>query len=120
MVPGQRWLCPSEQPYGSVGSIGTRVRSATAAHSLSASTASTPQPRCGPCCSVAPTGRIAAYCTAARSAGSSDQVRCDQKTAPLLDIVGNVGHAGHDRIILFFGRIMPRAVNQLFQARLGG
>src|SRR3984957_20089392 len=119
MVPGQRWLCPSEQPYGSVGSIGTRVRSATAVQSLSASTASTPQPRCGPCCSVAPTGNSTAFCTAARSPGSSAQVRCDQNIA-LLHVVCDVGHAAHDGIFLLISSlIMPPAVDQLLEPRLG-
>src|SRR5687768_2573603 len=102
-----------EQPYASVGSSGMSSFLATAEASFSAITASTPQPRCGPCCSVAPTGRIAAACAAAKSEGSSSHVRSSQFI--LFHVVGGFGETRDDRIVvLVFGL---GGVDQLFEPR---
>src|SRR3569623_2670775 len=99
----------------------TPVCAATAAQSCAAITKSTPHPRCGPCCSVAPTGRIAAWPQRARTAGISDQVRSDHFIESL-HVVVHVGEADQMRLhrLLVFRIRFRLGMEALFQASLDG
>src|SRR3989344_5320253 len=124
MVPGQRRLWPSEQPYGSGGSMGTPVARDTSRQSLSAISVSMPHPIWGPCCSVAPTGRMAAWLAFFKASGNSAQVRWDQNMSrSSLDVVTDAGQADdlrhHVGLRVAFAGLMWR-VDQGLDVRLCG
>src|SRR4051812_21025325 len=81
-VPGQRAVWPSEIPYAMAGSTITPVCSDTRQEISSGEIVSVPVARCGPCCSVAPTGKRARFMPAATISPSSVLVMRSQRRAP--------------------------------------
>ena len=108
MVPGQRRLNARASSHRAASAAPARAMRArdVARTERSASTKSMPQPRCGPCCSVAPTGRIAAPPRASeivRAVSVPGAARL-QATAPCgrrwrsFDLVPDVGRGRADEV----------------------
>src|SRR5713226_6073024 len=83
-VPGQRVVWPSEIPYGMAGRTTTPVRSETRQAISSGEMVSQPVARCGPCCSVAPTGSSARSMPFATASPISPLVINSQRRGPCI------------------------------------